>query len=252
MMCWSFLQFSSLSLESFADVNLNLRCLHEISKFFFSDNGVRKNAPLMVFTHHFFSPLQLWKHLYPVKGRVYVNVMRSVLDHAASYYDFVRWGSKKDAPMYARLPLADMTIEECVRSYSAGNATFGRDCVGFNLQTAFYCGTHPSCFDGSREGLERAKRNIRENYIVVGVMERMEETIYLLEKLVPSHFTNGRKLYSAMTQHNVNKRRKTRTLAPDVERLLREWNVLDLELYDWVNVRMDALLQHCQNNFAPA
>ena len=41
---------------------------------------------------------------------------------------------------------------------------------------------------GNQRALEQAKRNLIDHYLLVGVTERMEQMIVLLEKLLPQFF----------------------------------------------------------------
>ena len=50
----------------------------------------------------------------------------------------------------------------------------------------------PSCvLFGSREALQRAKANVERLYPVVGVLERMEDTLRVMEDRLPGVFVQG-------------------------------------------------------------
>ena len=48
---------------------------------------------------------------------------------------------------------------------------------------------------GSRAGLERAQRNVAEQYAVVGLLEEWAATLAVLEALVPRFFANATAKY---------------------------------------------------------
>ena len=57
------------------------------------------------------------------------------------------------------------------------------------MQIPYFCGQHHFCAEvGSQLALEQAKRNLLENYLLVGVTERMRDFIGLLEHLIPRFF----------------------------------------------------------------
>ena len=41
----------------------------------------------------------------------------------------------------------------------------------------------------TEQALEQAKKNVMENYLVVGVTEQLEDFLFVLEKLLPEFFT---------------------------------------------------------------
>ena len=50
----------------------------------------------------------------------------------------------------------------------------------------------PECeIFGSRQALEIAKRNVEKYYAVVGVLEKMQESLEVLENYVPAFFKNA-------------------------------------------------------------
>lgn len=45
--------------------------------------------------------------------------------------------------------------------------------------------------------LERAKQNVMENYLLVGVLEELEDVLLLLERLLPHYFTGVHNIYKS-------------------------------------------------------
>lgn len=60
-----------------------------------------------------------------------------------------------------------------------------------NMQTRFFCGFHAMCANiCSEEALQRAMLVLDTQYLVVGVLERLQETLLLLELEAPDWFAN--------------------------------------------------------------
>ena len=58
-------------------------------------------------------------------------------------------------------------------------------------QIPYFCGDSEVCRTiGSREALEKAKENIKKNFMMVGVLEELDKTHLVLECLKPNLF-NG-------------------------------------------------------------
>lgn len=45
--------------------------------------------------------------------------------------------------------------------------------------------------------LERAKQNVLENYLLVGILEELEDVLLLLERLLPHYFTGVLSIYKS-------------------------------------------------------
>ena len=64
----------------------------------------------------------------------------------------------------------------------------------FNLQTRFFCGHAPECAVMGPDALRRAKINLQRYYTLVGIAERFDESVALLEILIPAYFKGARQL----------------------------------------------------------
>lgn len=83
------------------------------------------------------------------------------------------------------------TFDECVRLNQP-------DCEPANmwLQIPFFCGHSSECWKpGNRWALEKAKQNLLNNYLLVGITEQMEEFITLLEATLPRIFRGASEHY---------------------------------------------------------
>lgn len=50
--------------------------------------------------------------------------------------------------------------------------------------------------------LERAKQNVLENYLLVGILEELEDVLLLLERLLPHYFTGVLNIYKSPGRHH--------------------------------------------------
>eukprot|EP00736_Rhodelphis_marinus_P000976 Rmarinus@m.28953 len=174
----------------------------------------------------------------------YMNLLREPIARLSSEYNYFRYGPRPEYQhkIYASQPHTNVTFDECIRSVFDGSPANVADCAGQNHQLRYLCGTDPSCFDGSREGLERAKDNVRRHYPVVGVLDQLDDTVWLLQRVLPGYFDG----YERDVSHR-NRTRKKLPLAEDVEKIVRAWNRLDIELYEWVRIRFEAMLAICRD-----
>ena len=54
-----------------------------------------------------------------------------------------------------------------------------------NMMTRYFCGFHPACANVcSSAALARAKKILTQEYMLVGVLEELETTLKLLERMV--------------------------------------------------------------------
>jgi hypothetical protein len=51
---------------------------------------------------------------------------------------------------------------------------------------------------GNQQAFDRAKKNLLDNYLIVGTIDRMEQMIQLLEFLIPEYFRNAFKHFRSL------------------------------------------------------
>lgn len=62
----------------------------------------------------------------------------------------------------------------------------------FSLSFSSVCKREPGVW-----ALERAKQNVLENYLLVGILEELEDVLLLLERLLPHYFTGVLNIYKS-------------------------------------------------------
>lgn len=112
---------------------------------------------------------------------LYINIIRKPLDRLVSYYYFLRYGDDYRPHLVRHRSGDTMTFDECVKQKKP-------DCDVKNmwLQIPFFCGHAAECFEpGSEWALEQAKRNLVNEYFLVGTTEDLSDFIDMLELSLP-------------------------------------------------------------------
>lgn len=151
----------------------------------------------------------------------YFTLLRDPIDRAISHYYYIcRTPSHTH---YSTVVEGKVSLYEFVRS---GISKIGSD----NGQTRLLGGGPKGADDipfghVTREILETAKRNLREQFDVVGLVEQFDTSLLLL------HCTFGWKTPWYRSENVALDRKTRRSLAPETLACLRDSNSLDLELY---------------------
>ncbi|KAM6954360.1 uronyl 2-sulfotransferase a [Aplochiton taeniatus] len=103
----------------------------------------------------------------------------------------------------------------------------------------YFCGQHPKCREPGLWALERAKQNILENYLLVGVLEELEDVLLLLERLLPHYFSGVLGVYkSTEFRKMANMTGTVRKHTPTLEALQVLYHRMRYE-YDFYNFIRD-------------
>ncbi|XP_034945217.1 heparin sulfate O-sulfotransferase [Chelonus insularis] len=138
---------------------------------------------------------------------LYINLLRKPLDRFVSYYYFLRYGDNFRPHLIRKKHGDTKTFDECVKNDQA-------DCDPNNmwLQIPFLCGHDPDCWQvGNKWALEEAKRNLANNYLLVGVTEELDEFIQILQIIFPrffrgayDYFVHSNKSHLRQTTQKIN------------------------------------------------
>lgn len=95
----------------------------------------------------------------------------------------------------------------------------------------------------SVEMLQLAKKNLQENFSVVGLVERFDETLLLLKRTF-----GWKNLF--YVKHNVTKSRSDKQeISKNTLKLIEKQNSLDIELYKYVQERFELQVKQQTNSF---
>jgi hypothetical protein len=149
----------------------------------------------------------------------YITMLRNPIDRVVSYYHFVKKLSTHHD--YELINENNISINDYCR--------LGRENMR-NGQTRFLSNTKEfeTCTQAS---LSEAKQNLRQHFAVVGIQERFNESLLLLQKKL------GWKRMPFYYQRNTNRGNSYNQLeiSPDTLATIKKYNQLDLELYEYAN-----------------
>ncbi|XP_072179331.1 uronyl 2-sulfotransferase-like [Diadema setosum] len=164
---------------------------------------------------------------------VYINMIRDPVERMVSAFYFTRYGDKSIPKTVEDQTQRIMSIEDCIRSrhYS---------CTAPKIFPKF-CGYQPECWSDSnrRWGLRTAISNVKRYYTFVGIVEEYENSLLLLEKLMPDMFGGLLETYHTPTKSGKNTSAETKTInkqpiSPELVQIAREYMKEDYEFYDFI------------------
>ena len=68
----------------------------------------------------------------------------------------------------------------------------------------YFCGHDPECSQlGNPAALQKAKENVDRHFVVVGVLEKLEESLAVLEDKLPEYFSGVSEVYREQAKDQV-------------------------------------------------
>ncbi len=160
----------------------------------------------------------------------YMTVLRNPVNRIISVYYYLL--QSQSHPQHHLVK--GKTLAEFVSSGTAHN----------NGQTRFIAGKYNSSDRGQPINLlERAKNNLKENFTVVGLTERFDETLMLLKRQL------GWVDMPFYVKQNKSKKPAESTITEDTVTLIQNQNLLDVELYQYAKEIFDHRLSLEDSSF---
>ena len=175
---------------------------------------------------------------------MYISIVRDPLERYLSQFSFHIAGDNMTAPQTDRewVKTKQSALDQCVEQER-------QICSGRWLGRAMhsrFCGTGIVCYQTCRKNFLQGKRNMLQKYNVVGMLEKFEDFLLVLERLVPSIFEGILDLYRLpATKEFMAKVKTAEKVKPSEETLqkLKGFLQRDFEFYQAVKTKFHKLKQ---------
>lgn len=149
----------------------------------------------------------------------YITMLRNPIERVISYYHFVKKLTSHED--YELIKTKNISLQQYCQ--------MGRQNM-CNGQTRFLSGAGASAI-GDRPMLAMAKQNLQQNFAVVGIQERFDESLLLLQKKLGWH----RAPYYYRRNTNRTNSYSRLEISSETLSVIKKHNELDLELYEYAN-----------------
>ncbi|XP_062864020.1 uronyl 2-sulfotransferase [Trichomycterus rosablanca] len=129
---------------------------------------------------------------------VYINIIRDPVNRFLSNYFFRRFGDWRGVENdVIRNP--EMKNDERYLDINTCILESYPECTNPRLFyiIPYFCGQSYLCRKPSLWALRKAKENVLKHYLLVGVLEELEDVLRLLERLLPHFFSDAPKIYKS-------------------------------------------------------
>ncbi|XP_033635381.1 uronyl 2-sulfotransferase-like [Asterias rubens] len=186
---------------------------------------------------HFFNFSQ-----FGAREPLYINIIRDPLARMVSAYYFKRFGDGKSNQNFKG------TEEEKNRSVTDCILQSHFECSARRTHyiIPFFCGQAKRCRYPSQWSLDQAKENVEQHFIAVGVLEDLDNSFRVFEKLLPRYFTGSLKLFKEPDKNQVIRNSSTVTKkkekpSPEAEAVMKGRMHYEYEFYFFVKARLEKL-----------
>lgn len=133
-----------------------------------------------------------------------ISFVRDPIERLASSYYYLRHGARTatERASFVRR-FGNQSLEECALSPGCREKNELR--YWCSIQTLYFCGMHKDC-DLNVFGIpedtafERAKKNILDNFLFVGLVEDFNTSVAILEQLIPTYLEGAKSELSLLYQ----------------------------------------------------
>ena len=140
--------------------------------------------------HHAYFSEQLLRERAPI----YMNIVREPVSRLESLYN---WKVRTVPKVYRQKDQWGKSLQDCIEKrlactnvFGSGNQISSNQSYWWSPHAMLYyfCGTEIACYTNLTFAFERAKYNVVQNYIIVGITEQFKESLEVLEFLLPEYF----------------------------------------------------------------
>ncbi|XP_031567452.1 uronyl 2-sulfotransferase-like [Actinia tenebrosa] len=196
--------------------------------------------PFIYYTHLHFVDFRKFGAVQPI----YINLIRDPLSRLVSGFYFLRFGDGRERSWRFSGPAnhLNLSFNECVlKNYSECT-----DPRRLSYIIPYFCGQSAGCKSSPKHALRQAITNVETKYLVVGVLEEVNDFIKVLEKLLPQFFRGAYEAWKNPGLEESLKRKTTKTkqkIAPSAEvvAIMKERLKLEYQFYDYVKLKFQHL-----------
>ncbi|XP_070562686.1 uronyl 2-sulfotransferase-like [Ptychodera flava] len=198
-------------------------------------NGLE--PPFIYDRHVYYTPFQRFGS----KNPVWINLIRDPLRRFISLYYFKRFGDPHTAAGEFNMPeeIINRSFDDCVL-----NNIFECSTKASFRVVPYFCGHGEGCRMPNKWAVEQAKKNVVENYALVGILEHFNTTLKLLDKLVPQYFGGAMDAYLSVQNTGIVEKFKSISGKPPGEEAMakmKERLALEYDFYNFAVARMEHL-----------
>lgn len=167
-------------------------------------------------------------HEYLPQPSTYITILRDPVERIISHYYYVL--RSPEHYLYEQVTSRNMSLKDYICSGITKELN--------NSQTRLLCtkAALETYEQGSKEILESAKKNLQEEFAVVGLAERFDETLILLKRkfkwnlpfYIKANTTKDRPLKNDISQETL--------------KIIEKYNELDVELFEFVSKKFQAVI----------
>ena len=177
-------------------------------------------------------------HEFLQKPCTYITVLRDPVERVVSYYYFLHRNQNNI--------VKNKTLEEFIQTFGGVHNSMSCYLSGVTLKAQLQdpnIDIKSEQFD--RETLEKAKSNLKQHFKIVGFVDKFDETCILLKKILGWNFS------SFYARKNVAKHRNyTKDISKDTLSLIKKFNELDIQLYDYAREIFEEMINQQGDAFA--
>lgn len=192
--------------------------------------SMSKKGKLVYARHFYYTDFER----YGLTNYTYLTVIREPTARFVSSYLYYHFSSKPYIQQMLKPGDKNESLLECISK--------GLNGCAHNWLTKYFCGHDRVCHSGNSTALAMAKDNMERHFAAVGLLEDVELTLQVFEKVVPGYFALRNQDYKLP---RTNKNEQKMHLSLEEDEAVRRANAADIELYAHARQLLKATLRKC-------